>query len=408
MRFGHIILERAEILSRFTEQPGRITRTYLTLQHRQAGDAILAWMRDAGLTADYDALGNVVGRYASDEPAAPLVLTGSHMDSVVDAGKFDGLFGILTAIACVKDLHARGKRLPFTLEVIAFADEEGVRFGVSMMGSKALSGNFDRAALETKDADGVTLRDALLAFGGDPDGVASLRRDARKILVVVESHIEQGPVLLNEGLAVGVVTSIAGTTRVRVRVTGLAGHAGTVPMPVRKDALAAASEMVLALERYCSERATELVGTVGKLAIPGGGATNVIPGCVDFMVDLRSGVDAKRFAALKEVETQIRAIAVRRGVALDWQPILHLAAAPCDSAQQQRLAASIQALGIAPRFLPSGAGHDAMQFAGVAPLAMLFVRCGNGGISHNPLETMTAEDAETATAVLLHYLENLH
>jgi allantoate deiminase len=407
MRFGHTILEQAEILGRFTEQPGRITRTYLTVQHKQAGDTILKWMLEAGLDAAYDALGNVVGRYASDDRDAPLVLTGSHMDSVVDAGKYDGLFGILSAIACVKDLHARGKRLPFTLEVIAFADEEGVRFGVSMMGSKALSGNFDAAVLSVKDAEGITLREALSRFGADPDGIAQLKRDARNILVFVEAHIEQGPVLLNEDLAVGIVTSIAGTTRVRACVTGLAGHAGTVPMTMRKDALTAASEMVLALERYCGQRASELVGTVGKLAIPGGGATNVIPGCVEFTVDLRSGEDGRRLAALAEIENQFHAIAGRRGVALDWEPIMHLMAAPCDAAQQQRLAASIAAHGVTPRFLPSGAGHDAMQFAGVAPLAMLFVRCGNGGISHSPQETMSVEDAEIATAVLLHYLEHM-
>jgi N-carbamoyl-L-amino-acid hydrolase len=407
MRFGTTILEQAEILGAITQDEGRVTRIFLSREHRRAGEQIKTWMLDAGMQAEFDALGNVVGRYAAQSPDAPLVLTGSHMDTVVNAGKYDGLFGILTAIACVKDLHARGKRLPYTLEVIAFADEEGVRFGVSMMGSKAIAGKFDAAMLQSTDANGISMRDALSAFGGDPEGISALRREPEKIKVFIESHIEQGPVLLNAGLPVGVVTSIAGTTRVRVKLAGLAGHAGTVPMTVRHDALTAASEMVLAVERYCKARADELVGTVGKLAIPGGGAINVIPGNVEFSVDLRSGDDAKRMPALAAIEAECRAIAKRRGVEINWEPILHLAATPCAATQQEALAASIQASGIPVHKLPSGAGHDAMQFDGVAPLIMLFVRCGNGGISHNPLETMTAEDADTATAVLLHYLEHL-
>jgi len=213
-------------------------------------------------------------------------------------------------------------------------------------------------------------------------------------------------VLLNEGLPVGVVTSIAGGSRVRVRVEGLAGHAGTVPMPGRRDALAAAAEMVLAIERHCAERADTLVGTVGKLAVAGGGAINVIPGEVEFTIDLRSGDDAKRRAALAAVEAQCRAIAQRRGVTITWEPFFELAAAPCDARLQARLAASIAAHDVAPRFLPSGAGHDAMEFAAIAPIAMLFVRCGEGGISHNPKETLSAEDAEVATSVFLHFLEH--
>ncbi len=408
MRFGNTILEQAEILGAMTQDEGQVTRIFLSREHRLAGEQIKAWMLDAGMQAEFDALGNVVGRYAAESPDAPLVLTGSHMDTVVNAGKYDGLFGILTAIACVKDLHSRGKRLPYTLEVIAFADEEGVRFGISMMGSKAIAGKFDPAMLQSTDANGVSMRDALTAFGGDPDGISALKRDPKKIKVFVESHIEQGPVLLNAGLPVGVVTSIAGTTRVRVKITGLAGHAGTVPMTVRNDALTAASEMVLAIESYCKERAGELVGTVGKLSIPGGGAINVIPGNVEFSVDLRSGDDAKRLPALAAIEGECRAIATRRQVDMVWEPFLHLDAAPCAREQQEALSDSIGALGIPVHKLPSGAGHDAMQFNGVAPLIMLFVRCGNGGISHNPLETMTAEDADTATSVLLHYLEHLH
>jgi hydantoinase/carbamoylase family amidase len=328
------------------------------------------------------------------------------MDSVVNAGKYDGVFGILSAIACVRDLHARGKRLPFSFEIVAFGDEEGVRFGVTLIGSKALAGNFDPAFLDKEDANGISLRAAIRNFGGDPEAIGSLKRDPGKVAAFVESHIEQGPVLLDEGLPVGVVTSIAGGTRVRVRVSGTAGHAGTVPMPGRRDALAAAAEMVLAIERHCLERADTLCGTVGRLAIPGGGAINVIPGEVEFNIDLRSGEDSRRAAALAAVEADCAAIAARRGVVLAWEPFFHLSAAPCDTRLQARLAASIAAHGCPVRYLPSGAGHDAMEMIRIAPIAMLFVRCGNGGISHHPLETITAADAETATAVLLHFLEH--
>jgi hydantoinase/carbamoylase family amidase len=406
MKFGTRILERAEILSNISEEPGRVTRTYLTAQHKQAGEAIIGWMRDAGMDAAFDAAGNVVGRYAAADASAPVLMTGSHMDSVVNAGKYDGVFGILTAIACVEDLNARRQRLPCTLEVVAFGDEEGVRFGVTLIGSKALAGTFDPAWLDKLDSNGISMREAMTAFGGDPDQVAQLKRDSNKVVAFVESHIEQGPVLLNEGRAVGVVTSIAGATRVRARVVGVAGHAGTVPMKGRKDALAAASEMVLAVEGHCVASANTLMGTVGKLAVAGAGATNVIPGAVEFTVDLRSGDDARRLAALASIEAECRAIAARRQVELEWDAFFHLKAAPCDTRIQAQLAASVEAEGVVLRQLPSGAAHDAMEFINIAPIGMLFVRCGNGGISHNPLETMTAEDAEFATSVLLRFFES--
>jgi allantoate deiminase len=404
MRFATDILRQHDLLASITEEPGRITRTYLTPQHREAGELIAGWMREAGMDAHFDALGNVVGRYAAADPEAPVLLTGSHMDSVVNAGRYDGVFGILSPIACVRDLHARGRRLPCTLEVVAFGDEEGVRFGVSMIGSRALAGRFDARVLERCDANGVSLREALHAFGGDAAAIASLART--HIAAYVETHIEQGPVLLNEGLPVGVVTCIAGGSRIRVRVQGTAGHAGTTPMPGRRDALAAAAEMALAVEAHCARAPETLVGTVGKLAVVGGGAINVIPGEVEFTVDLRSGEDARRRAAVAAVERECRAIAARRGVDVAWEPFFELAAAPCDPRLQAQVAASIAAHGVTPRFLPSGAGHDAMEFAPIAPVAMLFVRCGAGGISHNPAETLAAEDAELATSVLLHFLEH--
>jgi allantoate deiminase len=405
MRFGPSILARAEELSAFTERPGMLARSYLTPQHRQAGDRIRAWMREAGMQAEFDALGNVVGRYEGSRPGAPAILTGSHMDSVVDAGKYDGLFGVLSPIACVAELNRQGRRLAFPIEVIAFGDEEGVRFGTSMMGSKALTGRFDAALLDTRDAQGTTLAAALAAFGCDANGIPALERDPAGIRLYVESHIEQGPVLLNEGLPVGVVTAIAGSSRARVAVRGEEGHAGTVPMALRHDALAAAAAMVVELERRCRAAAGRVVGTVGKLAVVGGGAINVIPGRVELTVDVRSGDDATRRSAVDEVEGAFRAIAAERGVALEWTPVQEMKAAACDPGEQERLARAIGSLSIPVRRLPSGAGHDAMQFAGITPIAMLFVRCGNGGVSHSPRETLSAEDADIATRVLLAYLE---
>jgi len=406
MRFGTRLMQQAEDLSQFSQSEIGLTRTYLTPQHRQAGDYLLSLMRDAGMEADYDALCNVVGRYAGTDADAPVILSGSHMDSVVNAGKYDGLYGILTAIECVRDLNTRGVRLKHPIEIVAFCDEEGVRFNVTMIGSAALSGHFDPAWLERIDADGITLREALLAFGGDPDAWQALQRDFKQVACFVESHIEQGPVLLNEGHAVGVVTAIAGCTRVKVSVTGLAGHAGTVPMLSRQDALTAAAEMALAIEQVGRERADQIVATVGKFTVAEGGAVNVIPGAVEFTIDLRSGDDQQRQDALKLLQSTLAAIAQRRSVKFDWQVFYALDAAPCDADLQRQLAQATASCGQQVRHLPSGAGHDAMQFAAATPTAMLFVRCGNGGISHNPLETMTADDAETSTLVLLHFLEH--
>lgn len=404
MRFGTELMRQADVLGLFTEDAPRVTRTYLSAQHKQAGEYLIGLMHRAGMTAGFDALGNIVGRYEAANTQAPVVMTGSHQDSVRNAGKYDGLFGILTAIACVGDLHQRGKRLPYTLEVVGFGDEEGVRFGATLIGSKAMAGAFDPAWLDKADEHGTTMRQALVDFGGDPNGWHSLDRRGKNVVAFVESHIEQGPVLLNEGLAVGVVTAIAGATRHLVCVTGLAGHAGTVPMGARQDALAAAAEMVLFVERHC-ETHPGLVGTVGKLGVLPG-AVNVIPQDVDFTIDIRSADDAVRRDAVAAIVAGCDDIARRRRVAVTSAPFFAADAAPCDAALQQRFAAAIADRGIAVRHLPSGAGHDAMVFPAVAPTAMLFVRCGNNGISHHPDETMTAEDAEVATAVLLHFFEH--
>jgi hydantoinase/carbamoylase family amidase len=403
-RFGDSILARAEQLAAITQDAPRLTRAYLTPEHRQAGELIASWMREAGMEVHWDALGNVVGRYEGAVADAPVLMTGSHLDTVRNAGRYDGLFGILSPIACVADLHRRGLRLPVAIEVVAFGDEEGVRFGVTLIGSKAMAGAFNPAWLDATDADGRSMRDALREFGGDPEAVASVDRRDKGVVAFIESHIEQGPVLLDAGLSLGVVTAIAGASRIRCVVTGLAGHAGTVPMPARQDALAAASEMVLALERHCTVH-PGLVGTVGRLSVLPG-AVNVIPQDVEFTVDLRSGVDATRRAALEALRAEFAAIAARRRVELAFEPFFELTASPCDDRLQQQFADAIAAQGLPVRHLPSGAGHDAMSFPAVCPIAMLFVRCGNGGISHHPDETMTLEDADAATEVLLRFIEH--
>jgi len=405
LRFGPGILARHEALARFTQDEGRLTRTYLTAKHREAGETVMAWMREAGMEAQFDAMGNVVGRYAGATPDAPVLMTGSHLDTVVDAGKYDGSFGILSPIACVADLHARGVRLPHAIEVVAFGDEEGVRFGATLLGSRAMAGRFDPKALEAKDKDGIPLREAIREFGGDPDAIPTLKRDPAKVAAFVETHIEQGPVLLDEGLAVGVVTAISGCTRVRARVTGVAGHAGTVPMPLRQDALAAAAEMTLAVETYCCARADRIVGTVGKLAVDGEGAINVIPGGVNFTVDVRSPDDAERRTAAEAIRADCEDIAESRGVALAWDAFFELQSAPCDPRLMTLMGECIARAGVKVRTLPSGAGHDAMEMARLVPAAMLFVRCGAGGVSHNPAETLDERDADIATAVLLDFIE---
>ncbi|MBP2312871.1 allantoate amidohydrolase [Azospirillum soli] len=394
--FGAALMERLERFAAFSEEEGALTRLFLTPQHRAAADQLMAWMREAGMTATLDPVGTVVGRCEGAAPGAPALLLGSHIDTVRNAGKYDGNLGVLAAVAAVGELNRRGERLPFAIEVLGFGDEEGVRFPVTLTGSRAVAGRFDPAALDARDRDGVALQDALRDFGGDPDAVASAAR--MDTLAFIEVHIEQGPVLEAEGLPLGIVTGINGASRFSVRVGGMAGHAGTVPMALRRDALAAASEMVLAVERV-GAGTPDLVATVGRLdAKPG--AVNVIPGEVLFTLDIRAPVDAVRRTACAAIHAELEAIAKRRGVTLAIKPGHQADAAPCSPKIIRQIEAAVRRAGIRPHHLPSGAGHDAMAFAGVLPMGMLFVRC-RGGISHNPAESITVEDADLAVRVLL-------
>ena len=396
-------MHRCDALARLSELPGGLTRVYLSPEQRAANDLVLGWMREAGMSARLDAIGNVVGRHEGERPGLPCLMLGSHLDTVRDAGKYDGMLGVVTAIECVADLAARGKRLPFAIEVIGFADEEGVRFGSTLLGSRAAAGTFRQETLDAADKDGVRLREALRHFGLDPARIGEAARRREDVLAYAELHIEQGPVLEAEGLAVGVVTAINGATRLAIEIEGCAGHAGTVPMTLRQDALAAAAECVLAIERRCGSVA-ELVGTVGKLeTLPG--AVNVIPGKVCFTIDVRSPRDPERLAAVTGVVAEMQAIARRRNVALSVSKTHEGGVANCAPWLQQQIGAAIAAEGLALRRLPSGAGHDGMAMIELCDIGMLFVRCEKG-ISHNPAEAISAEDVATAARVFLRFIEN--
>ncbi len=397
------ILERCDALARCSQQADGLTRVYLSPQQEAANALVLSWMRDAGMHARLDAAGNVLGRYEGMRPGLPCLMLCSHLDTVRDAGKYDGMLGVVTAIECVGSLAARRLQLPLAVEVIGFADEEGVRFNATLLGSRAVAGTFDPANLEFADAEGKRMRDALSEFGLDPDAIGTAARSRAELAAYVELHIEQGPVLEAENLPLGVVTAINGGNRFAVNIAGTAGHAGTVPMRLRHDALAAAAECVLAVELLAGSEA-DLVGTVGKIeALPG--AINVIPGRVRFSLDVRAPTDAQRERALGAIRGAFADIARRRRVVLDLSPVWEAKAALCAPWLQDQLQTAIEAEGLRARRLPSGAGHDGMAMIAIADIGMLFVRC-KGGVSHNPAEAITAADADVAARVLLRFIEN--
>ena len=404
---GDAILAMLEDLAAFSESDDALTCSYLTPAHRAAAARIREFMLAAGLTVHMDAVGNVVGRLQGSESASRCVITGSHYDTVINAGKYDGRLGIVLPIVVAAKLRRAGVHLPYPLEIIAFAEEEGVRFKSTFLGSRAVAGRFDFKVLDSTDAQGLTLRQVIGDAGLDVAQIPAAARDARHVACFVEVHIEQGPVLLEAGLPVGVVTSIAGSRRSIVTVQGQSGHAGTVPMALRHDAAAAAAEMVLVVEKRCCAE-PGLVGTVGRLGVPGG-AINVIPGRCEFSIDIRSGNDALRDAAHRDISAEMQHIARRRGVAVDQVEVLEAGSVPCTPALQEAWAASVERVtaGTA-RHLPSGAGHDAMMMASLTDVGMLFVRCGNGGISHHPEETLSAADAEIAAQIFEDFLRHNH
>jgi allantoate deiminase len=400
---GNEIVGRIGELAKISETPGHLTRIFLSKEHRAAAELIMGWMRSAGMRAHLDAIGNVCGRYEGERPGLPCLMLGSHYDTVRDAGKWDGPLGLITAISCVAALNGRAKRLPFAVEVTGFADEEGIRFASTLLGSRAVAGTFDESVLNSRDSHGLSMREALSQFGLDPEHIGAAARARSELLAYVELHIEQGPVLEAEALPVGVVSAISGATRLAVVLTGMAGHAGTVPMALRRDALAGAAECIAMIETFCRTD-TGLVGTVGTIeAKPG--ATNVIPGQVLFSIDMRAASDMHRRKAVADVVRHIERIARRRGLALQVDVTHENRTVPCAAWLKAQVADAITKEGFRVFELPSGAGHDGMAMIDIADVAMVFVRC-RGGVSHHPDEHVDVADADAGARVLLRLIEN--
>jgi N-carbamoyl-L-amino-acid hydrolase len=407
---GNQVWDCAELLAQHTDpgyaELGQLTVTYLTEAHVTCQAQLVRWMRECGFdSVDVDAVGNVVGIYHGTDKQAKRLLTGSHYDTVRNGGKYDGRLGILVPMVCVRELHRQGKRLPFGFEVVGFAEEEGQRFKATFLGSGALIGQFNTAWLDQRDADGVSMRDAMAQAGFDPKRIAAIRRDPAAYLGFVEVHIEQGPVLNELDLPLGVVTSINGVARFVGEMVGMASHAGTTPMDRRRDAAAAVAELALFIEKRAAAE-PNLVGTIGMLNVPNG-SINVVPGRCTFSMDLRATTNEARDALVKDVLAALQQITERRGVSYTLEESMRAAAAPSAAAWQARWEHAVEAAGLPVYRMPSGAGHDAMKIHEVMPQAMLFLRGGNSGISHNPLETITSDDAQLCVEAFQHLLDEL-
>ena len=409
---GNQAWDCAELLATHSDpgfaESGQLTVTYLTDAHRACAAQLVRWMRECGFDeVSIDAVGNVVGVYRGEHAEAKTLLTGSHFDTVRSGGKYDGRLGIFVPMICVRELHRAGRRLPFAIEVVAFAEEEGQRYKATFLGSGALVGQFDPAWLDQRDAAGTTMREAMRHAGlpATAAAIAALRRDPARYLGFVEVHIEPGPVLNGLGLPLGVVTSINGSVRYAGEVRGMASHAGTTPMGTRRDAAAAVAELAVHLEKRASE-VPDLVGTMGMLEVPNG-SINVVPGRCRFTLDIRSTTDAVRDDCAADVLAELHAICGRRGLSVSLDETMRAAAAPCDAAGQARWERALAAAGLPVHRMPSGAGHDAMKLAEAMPQSMLFVRGENAGVSHNPLESSTADDMQLAVEAFTHVLMQL-
>ncbi len=376
-------MRRADELGAISDEPGRLTRTFHSPAMQRANALVGSWMRAAGLVVREDAAFNLIGRWPCANPRAKTLLLGSHLDTVRDAGKYDGPLGVLVALGVVEELCREKIAMPFHVEVIGFSDEEGVRYQTTYLGSRALAGTLLKSDL------------ALI----EEQGIERAKRDRRDLLAYAEVHIEQGPVLEAEKLAVAVVTGIAGQTRARLEFTGRAGHAGTTPMKLRRDALCAAAEFVLAVER-CG-----VIATVGQIDVQPG-ASNVIPGHVALSLDVRHLDDARRVAAVKSLRARAIDIAKKRGVRLAWKSVQQTASVACDPSLIALFKTAVAKHQPRVLALPSGAGHDAAALSAVCPVAMLFVRC-KGGVSHHPAESVKAGNVAVALAVLREFVLSL-
>ena len=388
------VMARADELAAISETPEGLTRVYLSPQHLQANQQAALWMTQAGMTVWQDSVGNICGRYEGEQEGAPAILLGSHLDTVRNAGRYDGMLGVLTAIEVVHSLHRQGRRLKKAIEIVGFGDEEGTRFGITLLGSRGLTGTWPESWLAQTDADGVSVAQAMVLVGLDPARIHLAARSQEEIAAYLELHIEQGPCLEQEGLALGVVEAINGARRLNCCFTGEAGHAGTVPMSHRKDALAAAAEWMVLVETLTREQGGNLVATVGTLRCAPG-AVNVIPGEVTLTLDIRGPNDQPLDALLSRLLASAQEIAARRQLQFSAEEFYRIAATACDSKLQQVLSEAVQEVQGCSIRLPSGAGHDAIAIAECWPSAMLFVRC-KGGISHHPAESVTADDVALA------------
>ena len=398
------VMERIDALGKISEEPDRLTRPFGSAAMRKANDLVASWMRDAGMTVSEDAIGNLIGHYPGRDERSKTFIIGSHLDTVRDAGKYDGTLGVIAGIACVKQLHEQKQHLPFAVEVVGFADEEGVRFQTTYFGSKVMAGKFNEKELKRFDARGISLSDAIRNFGGDPDKLKTAARDPHQLLGYAEIHIEQGPVLEKKDQPVGVVSAISGQSRVKVRFFGQAGHAGTTPMNLRRDALAAAAEFITAVEARAKAH-PGLVATVGQVeARPG--ASNVIAGDVLLTVDVRHQQDNVRNSACVGLQETAARIGDKRSITVDWEVVQEMQSTHCSRDLTSMLAKSARPHLAEVTELPSGAGHDAAIMGDITPVAMLFVRC-KGGISHHPDESVTTDDVEVAIAVMNEFLQHL-
>src|SRR5436190_1379812 len=387
-------------LGAISAEPDRLVRLFLTPEHRRAADRVAEWMRQAGLEVSEDALGIVRGRLNGPNRR---LLIGSHIDTVIDAGKYDGPFGVIAGILAAEHFARAGKRLPFGIDVLAFGDEEGSRFPATLSSSSACAGIFKSEMLSQADRNGVTLADAIAAYGKSPADIPAAAYGRGEAAAYVELHIEQGPVLESRNQPLGIVTAIIGQTYLNIEFLGEAGHAGTVPMSMRRDALAGAAEGMLLGERLARETNGEVVATVGRTAVVPG-AANVIPGNVAVIFDIRSGSEAARAKFAAALKASIRDIADRRRLSLSITSTREVPTTPCHPVIQDQLAGAIRALGAEPLWLGSGAGHDGQAMAKLCPIGMLFVRC-RGGISHNPMEYASPRDLGLAVAALIGFIE---
>ncbi len=390
------VMDRAQQLAQISESEGMLTRTYLSKSHLQANKLVGHWMEQAGMSVWQDAVGNICGRYEGQQLEAEAILLGSHLDTVRNAGSYDGMLGVLVAIEVVASLHRQQQRLNNAIEIIGFADEEGVRFGVTLIGSRAVSGSFPSQWLDITDNQGISMATALAQAGFDPSAIPQARRSVEHFCAYLELHIEQGPCLEQAGLALGVVQAINGARRLHCHFTGKAGHAGTVPMTARQDALSAAAEWIVFIEQQTQLSGNDLVATVGQIEVQPG-AVNVIAGEVSLSLDVRGPEDLPLDQLLARLLNQAQQIADKRKLQFDYHNYYHMPATRCDPALQGMMEWAVEQVQGQSLRLPSGAGHDAIAMAEKWPVAMLFVRC-EGGLSHHPQENVLTSDVALALA----------